>query len=135
MREFLFRGKRDYNGEWVEGSLLVWPDGSAEMCHSNPNDGDELLKVIVRPETVGQYTEVTDKNGKQIFEGDIARVRFIDDVDLCVVTFEHGSFYLSSINGAIRDETLWHAWYCDADIEVVGNIYDNIELLEVTDDA
>ena len=130
MRDIIFRGKRTYNGKWVVGSLLVWPDGSTEMCRTNPNDSEELLKSIVRPETVGQFTGLTDKNGKKIFEGDIARVRFIDDEDLCVVTFEHGSFYLSSINGAIRDEILWNAWYSDATIEVVGNIYDNIELLE-----
>ena len=66
MREILFRGKRIDNDEWAEGSPLVWPDGDAEICHTKPDVVHEMLKAVVYPETIGQYTGLTDKNGKKM---------------------------------------------------------------------
>jgi hypothetical protein len=77
MREYLFRGKRVDNGEWVEGNLTVWPDGSASI-DNGPTITSPLYAVI--PESVGQYTGMTEfmltdesRNAK-LFEGDIVEV-------------------------------------------------------------
>lgn len=108
MREILFRGKRVDNGEWVYGYLC---------------------EVI--PETVGQYTGLTDKNGKKIFEGDIVHCISNTDCGNCVVIFEEGEFRLIP-DRYYKTYTTgggYHAIRCFIK-EVIGNIHDNPELLK-----
>lgn len=131
MREILFRGKRIDNGEWVEGSLLAWPDGSAEICYDNPENDDEFLKSIVYPETVGQYTGLTDKNGKKIFEGDIVRTyRNEETFYLMTVAWneDSASFVLAPQKRFRYYESLMNSHIY---LEVIGTIHDNTEFLEV----
>lgn len=121
MREYLFRGKMIANGKWSEGNLLVTKQG----CCITP---DATVYVAVDPETVGQYTGLTDKNGKKIFEGDICNFSNCSDIDnYGVVVYdadetEFGIDYGSTYLGLGRH-------YHSRDIEVIGNIYDNPELL------
>lgn len=141
MREILFRGKRLYNGEWVEGFIVAtrentYPNGF-EMITVDGINYDELDSYIpdfisyeVAPNTVGQYTGLKDKNGKRIFEGDIAKVLQGKDKDIAYVGFENGAFMLYPKTGNIYERTLWEYWYNDWDVEVIGNITDNPELLE-----
>lgn len=117
MREIEFRGKRTCDNEWTYGwfiGIYQTEDGDVG-CIRDYTGKDNLVKL----ETVGQYTGLKDKNGKKIFEGDI--VRYIDNDLIEYVEFIDGVFFAGS-------EELRYA-YC----EVIGNIYDNPELLEEQD--
>ena len=141
MREILFRGKRTDNGDWVEGFIVssrenTYPNGF-EMINVDGINYDELdnyipdfISYAVDPSTVCQYTGLKDKNGKRIFEGDIAKVLQGKDKDIAYVGFENGAFMLYPKTGNIYERTLWEYWYNDWDVEVIGNITDNPELLE-----
>ena len=139
MREILFRGKRTDNGEWIEGYLNQHRGGVIFDCCCNAinandyyiNDWVEKLdtdlygcvyKVI--PETVGQFTGLTDKNGVKIFEGDI--IRFEDDIGYVIFTDDDASFLVDSPNRYI-------AMDYSSEFEVIGDIHDNPELLKVGD--
>lgn len=136
MREILFRGK-DIQGYWHIG-LLAHMGNSWYI--SNKAGVSTAYEVI--PETIGLYTGLTDKNGTKIFEGDI--VKFSNNI--YQISFESGSFILldrqgemiSKIGGendhcySLFDLSLECCWEDDwaVDIEVLGNIHDNPELLK-----
>lgn len=71
MREILFRVKRIDNGEWVEGYLVKYPSGKVEIFKECGEPPDVLLRCESNPESVCQYTELTDKNDGKVFIGDI----------------------------------------------------------------
>ena len=142
MREILFRGKRLQGGEWVEGYLFKSDINKKERESGKATliftpDCDTFITVpechnsfMVVSDTVGQYTGLKDKNGKRIFEGDVAKVLQGKDKDIAYVGFENGAFMLYPKTGNIYERTLWEYWYNDWDVEVIGNITDNPELLE-----
>ena len=128
MMEILFRGKRLDNGEWVTGNLFVSDTDS--RTHILVGSRIFTIEWEVDPSTIGQYTGLKDKNGKRIFEGDVAKVMQGKDKDIAYVGFENGAFMLYPKTGNIYERTLWSYWYNDWDVEVIGNITDNPELLE-----
>ena len=142
MREILFRGKRLQGGNWVEGYFFKSDINKRERESGKATliftpDCDTFITVpechnsfMVVSDTVGQYTGMKDKNGKRIFEGDIAKVLQGKDKDIAYVGFENGAFMLYPKTGNIYERTLWEYWYNDWDVEVIGNITDNPELLE-----
>lgn len=128
MREILFKAKRMDNGEWVQGYIVRHPsavqigESSPWYIHVPPIDPDDSGGVFnVNPETVCQYTGLTDKNGVKIFEGDVLRY----DGDRCfTVMFDGGSFYLYGFYEPVFDIP-YDAFIEGMDLlEVVGNIHD-----------
>ena len=124
MREILFRGKQEDNEKWVIGYL------SSKHTITIQTPCGHMDEIVICADTVGQFTGLTDKNGKRIFEGDIAKVLQGKDKDIAYVGFENGSFMLYPTTGNIYERTLCEYWYNDWDVEVIGNVTDNPELLE-----
>lgn len=144
MREILFRGKRVDTGEWVDGNLFM-PD--AVTHRKAPTEilvGTNVVRISyeVIPETVGQYTGLTDKNGTKIFEGDIVHYVYEPGKGYwnanqnSVIEWRNTGFYLNGIMGTNK-YALMTGWLVSIPIgdgktfEVIGNIHDNPELLGV----
>lgn len=122
MREIKFRGKRLDNGEWVDGDLHI----RTALIHIHPELGG---RVIIYPETVGQFTGLLDKNGKEIYEGDVVRTLsgFVGYMryNERFIRFEVAAPYESYDNEREPDGVPYESW------EVIGNIHDNPKLLNL----
>ena len=128
MREILFRGKRTDNDEWVKGFYCMF-NGKKHLIYTGYAEvdcGDYYPDAFeVDPSTVGQYTGLSDMCGKKIFEGDIVKLgtgktRF--------VFYGVSSFRHTIYNGYAKEFD-----FKDRGYQVIGNIYDNPELLKEID--
>lgn len=139
MREILFRGAQKVDGckslYWYEGSLVSEKDGyTGEVEYYIQNESGSFLVI---PETVGQYTGLTDKNGTKIFEGDIVKYKNTDGIKVNGVALtiigkvnyneKNASF---AIDGKDKIGAKHYDYFPIKNIEVIGNIHDNPELLK-----
>lgn len=133
MREILFRGKRIDNGEWVYGAFSMKDcdspfgemlDRPSIIKYEDPFSG---FWFRVDPDTVGQFTGLTDKNGKRVFEGDVMEFEAYGILYRGVVTIDGGNTCVFCKGGSpfLDDAIKRH------DAVKIGNIHDNPELLEV----
>ncbi len=139
MREMLFRGKRIDNGQWVYGSLLNL-DKSGYSFITPVFDKASTIPVgkiidftssLVDLETVGQYTGLTDKNGTKIFEGDILPIWEQGEEYPYKVIYNADCFMLAMLDS---EQGGYPLSVKHKQTEIIGNIYDNPELLEVDHD-
>ena len=143
MREILFRAKRKDNGEWTEGYVFELQPGQYMICDRIQYDRPSTLPVWeffryctheIVPETLCQYTGLTDKNGNRIWENDIVRTtKFGKDdgnghnyagFDVFVVKWDDGGFALFN---------KWRRFNLRTDeksYEILGKVFDNPELLK-----
>lgn len=165
-REILFRGKRVDNGKWVIGNRLfdnvsgkhyIVPFGNITESDKIGQEGCcYCVGFEVIPETIGEFTGLTDKNGNKIFEGDIVDffnicgkivnecgafgIAVLPNIDYCLL--ESKIPFNNNANFCFNDNfiSLWELWWNYEqddnplyEVEVIGNIYDNPELLEVSE--
>jgi uncharacterized phage protein (TIGR01671 family) len=130
MREIKFRGKRLDNGEWVYGyyytQIITHAGNRKSRDHFMRTE--QNIRYEVDPDTVGQYTGLKDKNGKEIYEGDIVESFDHGQVrQLYLVKFNKGCFGASLDNISFYFLTFDHV--CVEQIKIIGNIYENPDLL------
>ena len=121
-REILYRGKQNNTGEWFYGNLFD-KDINGRTHITTTNRGC----LNIDPETVGQFTGMTDKNELKIFEGDIVKEQYKSHEIIYNVFWDEDYF-------AFRVKSKDYSYYLDelvpSNSEVIGNIYDNKELLK-----
>lgn len=140
MREILFKAKRIDNGEWVEGCLVIDHSRSNLFEYRmQPVESGVLYAPPINPETICQYTGLTDKNGNRIWENDIIKYHFGEIYGLIKYGYyqncfdsqktEHVGFYVDWTGDKCLRKDLGY-WIDMVYAMPVGNIFDNKELLQ-----
>ena len=144
MREILFRGQTRRKGEkvrmdgtpvesnWVYGGVLQGTGDHSIIYQTEP----DIDKKVVYTDTLGQYTGLTDKNGTKIFEGDIVKFRHDSEFDKKVYCRNYAVEFINTYvtyGLRLRNKSIHFPFKkvtaLQHDVEVIGNIYDDPELL------
>lgn len=128
MREIKFRGQQKDTKIWVYGSLIqcagIWYIYNENESFRMPEDPDfENSFIEIIPETIGQFTGLYDKHGKEIYEGDVVKDNY-GEIGSVEWDNEKAWFYISTQNGGCFFDQDTRAY------EIIGNIHENPELLE-----
>ena len=144
MREYKFRGKEIDTGKWVYGGLfkepappqcfektledkywIVYPDPRYMPDWNLPY---QMVRTDVEKETIGQYTGLKDRNMKEIYEGDVIKVFTNKEWRIGKIIYEHSGFTIDVTNN--KELKYGRTSIIEKLTEVIGNIYDNKNLLE-----
>lgn len=130
MREILFRGKRTDNGEWVEG--YFGESRKKDICYIIKRAGGDscseyFIDFEVNPETVGQFTGLVDKHGDRKWEGDI--FKFGDHI--YIIEWDDDDLAFWANEPFEPDYSVALAEFSADEVEVIGNVHDNPELISV----
>lgn len=144
MREILFKAKRKDNGEWVEGYLfdngfdgeekkyfvggLVIEKYNGTACDEWDITGIDFCEID--PETLCQFTGETDKNGKRIWESDVVWLVYDGKEHIYQIVWDNSELDFKATNGEENYGSNFEYLLCCDEIEVIGNIFDNPELLQ-----
>lgn len=131
---YLFKAKRVDNGEWVTGSLITCEDGTCKIATSClEGKADEPILVCaydVDRDTICQCTGLKDKNGNLIWENDIVRTIYDGIEHIYQVIWDKSELDFKATNGKEFYKSNFEYLPCCDEVEVIGNIFDNPELLE-----
>ncbi|MCQ2478998.1 MAG: YopX family protein [Clostridia bacterium] len=132
MSEILHRAQQTDGKGWVFGDYMFIGEDS-KVCGIKPRSESDITRIpkVCKPETVGRYTEFNDKNGKRIFEHDIVLKIDLHRREAAYFSIEVYKGCWVIVNGYD-----WDFLHCNAEaIEVVGNIFDNPELMEIAEEV
>lgn len=116
-RNILFRGLHTDGGGWVEGALIFYPESdSKEIYCASQTEFNLMENYEVIPETVGQFTGLTDKNGKKLFKGDRIKNKF----GTYVIEFQDGCFWACNE----KEEDNVPLYVHNQESEIIGNIHE-----------
>ena len=131
MREILFRGKRTINGDWVYGDFVHGNERKSlrDSIFVYDSETQSFNDYEINPSTIGQYTGLTDKNGKRIFEGDIVKTdKFSEPNKQYIIKYD---LQFGAFIGNDRYNVYFVTFDGDSgEFEVIGNVTDNPDLLE-----
>lgn len=143
MREIFFKAKQIDNGEWIEGSLIDLDIDSGYCYIVQPYKKASILPIIflitdrmklVDPETLCQFTGLCDKNGKRIWENDVVWLVCDGKEHIYQIVWDNSELDFKATKGEENYGTNYEYLLCCDEIEVIGNIFDNKELLQEESD-
>ena len=142
MREILFRGKSTETNQWIYGGFHIWE--KRQTCFGDDKLKDDEISYVITvnsfadwnmprtmqaveviADTVGQYTGLTDRNGRKIFEGDIVNI-LTENEEFGIITYDDGGFFVDASTFSVDFMNNING----SDIEVIDNIHDNPKALK-----